>query len=46
MLIALKIKNTVEHDVNSVLLGFRNHYSTLATKFVKMLPKLTNKYYS
>ena len=27
---ALKIKNTVEHDVNSVLEGFRNYYSTLS----------------
>ena len=27
---ALKIKNTVEHNVGSVLKGFRNYYSTLA----------------
>ena len=26
---ALKIKNAVEHNVNSVLEGFRNYYSTL-----------------
>ena len=41
---ALKIKNTVEHDVNSVLEGFRNYYSTLSENLVKMLPKPTNKY--
>ena len=41
---ALKIKNTVEHDINSVLEGFRNYYSTLAENLVTMLPKPTNKY--
>ena len=40
----LKIKNTVEHYVNSVLEGFRNYYSTLAENLAKMLPKPTNKY--
>ena len=40
----LKIKNTVRHDVNSVLEGFRNYHSTLAENLVKMLPKPTNKY--
>ena len=33
---ALKINNTVEHDVNSVFEGFKN-YSTLTEKLVKML---------
>ena len=41
---ALKVKNTVEHDINSVLEGFRNYYSTLLENLVKMLPKPTNKY--
>ena len=41
---ALKIKNTVEHDVDSVLEGFRNYYSTLAGNLVKVLPKPSNKY--
>ena len=40
---ALKIKNTVEHDVDSVLEGFRNFYSTLVENLVKMLPKPPNK---
>ena len=40
----LKIKNTVAHDVNSDLAGFRNHYSTLLENLVKMLPKPTNKH--
>ena len=35
---ALKIKNTVEHDVNSILEGFRNNYLTLAENVVKMFP--------
>ena len=39
-----RIKDTVEHDVTSVLEGFRNYYATLADKLVKMLPKLTKKY--
>ena len=41
---ALKIKNTVEHDVDSVLEGFRNYYSTLAGNLLKVLPKPSNKY--
>ena len=41
---ALKINNTVEHDANSVLEGFKNCYSTLAENLVKMLPKAPNKY--
>ena len=41
---ALKIKNTFEHDINSVLENFRNYYSTLSENHVKMLPKPTNKY--
>ena len=41
---ALKVKNTVEHDVNSVLEAFRNYYSTLSENLVKMPPKPTNKY--
>ena len=40
---ALKIKNTVQHDVDSVLEGFRNFYSTLVENLVKMLPKPPNK---
>ena len=27
---ALKIKNAAEHDANSVLVGFKNYYLTLA----------------
>ena len=38
----LKIKNTVEHNINSIAEDFRNYYSTLAKKCVKMLPKPTN----
>ena len=41
---ALKIKNTVECDVNSVLEVFRSYYSTLVENLVKMLPKSTIKY--
>ena len=41
---ASKVKNTVEHDVNSVLESFRKYYSTLAESLTKMLPKPTNKY--
>ena len=41
---ALKINNTVEHDANSILEGFRNYYSTLAEDLVNMLPKAPNKY--
>ena len=36
---ALKINNTVEHNANSVLEGFKNYYSTLAESLVKMPPK-------
>ena len=39
-----QINNTVEHDVNSVLEGFRNSYSTLVISLVKTLPKPPNKY--
>ena len=41
---ALKIDNTVEHDVNAVLDGFKSYYSTFAENLVKLLPKPTNKY--
>ena len=41
---ALKINNTVEHDANSILEGFKNYYSTLAENLVNMLPKASNKY--
>ena len=41
---ALKKKNKVEHDFNSVLGGFRNYYSTLVENLVKKLRKPTNKY--
>ena len=40
---ALKIKKAVEHNVDSVLEGFKNYYSTLAENLVKLLPKPTNK---
>ena len=40
---ALKINNTVEHDANSVLEGFKHFYSTLAENLVKMLPKAPNE---
>ena len=40
----MKIKSTVEHDVNSILGGFRNYYSTPAGNLVKMLTETTNKY--
>ena len=39
-----KIKNTVEHDVNSVLDGFRNYYLTLAENLKKIPSKLPTKY--
>ena len=38
---ALKIN--IEHDTNCIL-GFKNHYSTLAENLVNMLPKAPNKY--
>ena len=41
---ALKKNNTVEHDANSVLEGFKHYYSTLAENLVKILPKAPNKY--
>ena len=41
---ALKINSTVEHDVNSILGGFRNYYSTPVGNLVKMLTETTNKY--
>ena len=41
---ALNINNTVEHDANSILEGFKNYYSTLAENLVNMLPKAPNKY--
>ena len=41
---ALKINNTVEHDANLILEGFKNYYSTLAENLVNMLPKAPNKY--
>ena len=40
----LKIKSTVEHDVDSVLGGFISYWSTLGKSLVKMLPKPSNKY--
>ena len=41
---ALKINNTVEHDVDLVLEDFRNYYLNLAEDLAKMLPKPTHKY--
>ena len=41
---ALKINNTVEHNVNSVLEGFKRYYSTLVENAVKVFPKPPNKY--
>ena len=41
---ALKINNTVEHNVNSVLEGFKRYYSTLVENVVKVFPKPPNKY--
>ena len=35
---SLRIKNTVEHDVNSVLEGLRNYHSTLLENLVKTRP--------
>ena len=40
----LKVNNTVEHDANPVLVGFKSYYSTLAENLVNMLPKAPNKY--
>ena len=41
---ALKMKNTVENDVDSVLEGYRNYNSALADNLLKLLPKPLNKY--
>ena len=41
---ALKINNTVEHDANLILKGFKNYYSTLTENLVNMLRKPPNKY--
>ena len=41
---ALKINNTVKHNVNLVLEGFKCYYSTLAENLVKLLPKPPSKY--
>ena len=41
---ALKVNNTVEHDVNLILEGFKNCYSILAEDLVNILPKAPNKY--
>ena len=41
----IRVNNKVEHDVNSMVEGFINYYSTLADILAKMLPKATNKYY-
>ena len=41
---ALKMNNTVEHDANSVLEGFKSYYSTLAENLVNMIPNAPNKY--
>ena len=38
------MNNTVEHDANSVLEGFKNYYSTFVENLVNMLPKAPNKY--
>ena len=40
----LKINNTIEHDDNSVLKGFKKYFSALVEKLVKMQPKPPNKY--
>ena len=40
---ALKINNTVEHHVNSVLEDSDNYYKTLAENLVQLLPKPPNK---
>ena len=41
---ALKTNNTVEHDDNLILEGFKNYYSALAENLLNMLPKALNKY--
>ena len=40
---ALKINNWVEHDVHSVLEGFKCYYSILAENLAKPLPKPAHK---
>ena len=40
----LKINNIVEHNVNSLLEGFKSYYSTLVEDLVKLLTKPPNKY--
>ena len=42
---ALNINNTVEHDANSILEGFKNYYSTLAENLLNMPPEALNKCY-
>ena len=41
---ALKINNTVENYVNSLLEGFKNYYSTMVEDLVKMVSTAPNKY--
>ena len=41
---ALKINNTVEHDVNSISENSKYYYSTWAVNLEKMLATLPNKY--
>ena len=38
------LKVNIEHDANSILEGFKNHYSTLAENLVNTFPKAPNKY--
>ena len=40
----MRIYNRAEHDVNSVLEGFKIYFSTLADYLVKMLSKAPNKH--
>ena len=40
----LKVNKTVQHDINLVLDGFKDHYCNLAVNPLKMLPKLPNKF--
>ena len=39
---ALKVNETVQHDANLVLGGFKDYYSNLAGKRLKKLPKPPN----
>ena len=41
---ALKVNETVQHDNNIVLSGFKDYYSNLAGKKKKNLPKPPNKF--